>query len=248
MSSFDKIAVCDSKYCSLYDTLTELGYSCVRTRPDAVSITSAMLNSELSTFAADTGSIGKDELLKVFCFFKNIEHYAPCFIITSEPSAFDEFGFVHCCRREWEFEELLQKYFGHRTASYTKKPSLWTGSQSGLERTVTEIIQKMGVPPNVKGYRYLRSAVMLATEDMTVLDSITKRLYPTVAQTNQTTPTRVERAIRHAITTAWDRQNGDSKFIEDKLHCKISFDGDKPTNSELIALISDCLRLSEYKV
>ena len=60
----------------------------------------------------------------------------------------------------------------------------------------------MGVPPNVKGYRYLRSAVMLATEDMTVLDSITKRLYPTVAQTNQTTPTRVERAIRPAITTA----------------------------------------------
>ena len=207
-----------------------------------------MLKSDLSAFAADTGSIGKDELLKVFCFFKNIEHYAPCFIITSEPSAFDEFGFVHCCRREWEFEELLQKYFGHRTASYTKKPSLWTGSQSGLERTVSEIIQKMGVPPNVKGYRYLRSAVMLATEDMTVLDSITKRLYPTVAQTNQTTPTRVERAIRHAITTAWDRQNGDSKFIEDKLHCKISFDGDKPTNSELIALISDCLRLSEYKV
>ncbi len=74
MSSFDKIAVCDSKYCSLYDTLTELGYSCVRTRPDAVSITSAMLNSDLSAFAADTGSIGKDELLKVFCFFKNIEH------------------------------------------------------------------------------------------------------------------------------------------------------------------------------
>lgn len=100
MSSFDKIAVCDSKYCSLYDNLTELGYSCVRTRPDAVSITSAMLNSKLSAFAADTGSIGKDELLKVFCFFKNIEHYAPCFIITSEPSAFDEFGFVHCCRRE----------------------------------------------------------------------------------------------------------------------------------------------------
>ena len=246
MSSYDKIAVCDSKFFSLYDILTELGYSCVRTRPDAVSVTSVMLNSDLAAFAADSKAIGKDELVKVFRFLKNIDHYASCFVVTSEPSAFDEFGFVHCCRREWEFEELLQKYKGSSANTYAEKPLLWTDNQGGLERTVTEIIQKIGVPPNVKGYRYLRSAVMLATEDMTVLDSITKRLYPTVAQTNQTTPTRVERAIRHAITTAWDRQNGDSKFIEDKLHCKISFDGDRPTNSELIALISDCLRLSAY--
>lgn len=245
MSSFGKIAVCDSRFCSLYDILTELGYSCVRTGADAISVTSTMLNSDLSAFAADTKAISKDELIKTFSFLKNIEHHASCFVITSDSSPFESFGFVHCCRREWEFEELLQKYLGH--SSYTEKPMLWSESQSGLERTVTEIIQKMGVPPNVKGYRYLRSAVMLATEDMTVLDSITKRLYPTVAMTNQTTPTRVERAIRHAITTAWDRQNGDSKFIEDKLHCKISFDGDKPTNSELIALISDCLRLSSYK-
>ena len=113
-----------------------------------------------------------------------------------------------------------------------------------IEPVVTEIIQRIGIPANIKGYRYLRNAVMLALEDMTILDSITKELYPEVAKNNGTTPTRVERAIRHAITSAWDRGDGDVAFIENKLHCKIDFHGAKPTNSELIALISDCLRLN----
>lgn len=116
-----------------------------------------------------------------------------------------------------------------------------------MEPVVTEIIQRIGIPANIKGYRYLRNAVMLAVEDMTILDSITKELYPAVARSNGTTPTRVERAIRHAISSAWDRGDGDVAYIEDKLHCKIDFHGSKPTNSELIALISDCLRLNVCK-
>lgn len=116
--------------------------------------------------------------------------------------------------------------------------------KDSIEPVVTEIIQRIGIPANIKGYRYLRNAVMLALEDMTILDSITKELYPEVAKNNGTTPTRVERAIRHAITSAWDRGDGDVAFIENKLHCKIDFHGAKPTNSELIALISDCLRLN----
>lgn len=116
--------------------------------------------------------------------------------------------------------------------------------KDSIEPVVTEIIQRIGIPANIKGYRYLRNAVMLALEDMTILDSITKELYPEVAKNNGTTPTRVERAIRHAITSAWDRGDGDVAFIENKLHCKIDFHGSKPTNSELIALISDCLRLN----
>jgi len=116
--------------------------------------------------------------------------------------------------------------------------------KDNIEPVVTEIIQRIGIPANIKGYRYLRNAVMLALEDMTILDSITKELYPEIAKNNGTTPTRVERAIRHAITSAWDRGDGDVAFIENKLHCKIDFHGAKPTNSELIALISDCLRLN----
>lgn len=116
--------------------------------------------------------------------------------------------------------------------------------KDNIEPVVTEIIQRIGIPANIKGYRYLRNAVMLALEDMTILDSITKELYPEIARNNGTTPTRVERAIRHAITSAWDRGDGDVAYIENKLHCKIDFHGAKPTNSELIALISDCLRLN----
>ncbi|MBP1546078.1 MAG: sporulation initiation factor Spo0A C-terminal domain-containing protein [Oscillospiraceae bacterium] len=119
-----------------------------------------------------------------------------------------------------------------------------TQRSTGVEPMVTEIIQHIGIPANIKGYRYLRNAVMLAMEDMTILDSITKELYPAVARHNNTTPTRVERAIRHAISSAWDRGCGDSAYIERRLHCHIDFHGEKPTNSELIALISDCLRLN----
>ena len=132
------------------------------------------------------------------------------------------------------------------TQSFSALP--WGGHiperNDSIEPVVTEIIQRIGIPANIKGYRYLRNAVMLALEDMTILDSITKELYPEVAKNNGTTPTRVERAIRHAITSAWDRGDGDVAFIENKLHCKIDFHGAKPTNSELIALISDCLRLN----
>ena len=132
------------------------------------------------------------------------------------------------------------------TQSFSVLP--WGGHiperNDSIEPVVTEIIQRIGIPANIKGYRYLRNAVMLALEDMTILDSITKELYPEVAKNNGTTPTRVERAIRHAITSAWDRGDGDVAFIENKLHCKIDFHGAKPTNSELIALISDCLRLN----
>lgn len=132
------------------------------------------------------------------------------------------------------------------TQSFSALP--WGGHiperNDSIEPVITEIIQRIGIPANIKGYRYLRNAVMLALEDMTILDSITKELYPEVAKNNGTTPTRVERAIRHAITSAWDRGDGDVAFIENKLHCKIDFHGAKPTNSELIALISDCLRLN----
>lgn len=245
-AKFDKIAVCDGKSNLLYDIFTELGYNCIRVHPDAISATSAIVNSTLAAFAADTRVIETSELVRVFEFLRNIGHRILCFVLTSDPSAFDEFRFVRCCRRESEFKDLVE---GHlfcsskqeiHTEDSLKKPD----KAAELERTVTEIIRNIGVPPNIKGYRYLRTAVMLAAEDITVLDSITKRLYPAIAKSNQTTPTRVERAIRHAITTAWEKQNGNSKAIEDILHCKISFDGERPTNSELIALISDSLRLT----
>lgn len=116
--------------------------------------------------------------------------------------------------------------------------------ERNLETDVTEIIHEIGVPAHIKGYVYLRDAIMLAVNDSEILHSVTKVLYPTVAKKHQTTASRVERAIRHAIEVAWGRGKMDT--IEDLFGYTINTCKGKPTNSEFIALIADKIRL-EYK-
>ncbi|CFX50323.1 Sporulation transcription factor Spo0A [Syntrophomonas zehnderi OL-4] len=114
-----------------------------------------------------------------------------------------------------------------------------------LEVEVTKIIHEIGVPAHVKGYQYLRDAIMLVVEEINYLGAVTKELYPTIAVKYDTTPSRVERAIRHAIELAWDR--GDYDKINKFFGYTISGEKGKPTNSEFIAIIADKLRL-ENKV
>lgn len=116
--------------------------------------------------------------------------------------------------------------------------------QKNLEERVTDLLHEMGIPAHIKGYHYLRDAIMMAVDDMDVLNAITKILYPTVAKKYQTTSSRVERAIRHAIEVAWSRGKLDT--IEDLFGYTVSNGKGKPTNSEFIALISDTIQL-EYK-
>ena len=111
-----------------------------------------------------------------------------------------------------------------------------------LEIEVTRIIHEIGVPAHVKGYQYLRAAIMLVTEEINYLGAVTKELYPTIAKRYDTTPSRVERAIRHAIELAWDR--GDIDRINKFFGYTINGEKGKPTNSEFIAIIADKLRLS----
>jgi len=113
-----------------------------------------------------------------------------------------------------------------------------------LETDVTNMIHEIGVPAHIKGYQYLRDAIMMSVEDMDMLNSITKILYPTIAKSHQTTPSRVERAIRHAIEVAWSRGKMDT--IDELFGYTVSNGKGKPTNSEFIALISDKIRL-EHK-
>lgn len=110
-----------------------------------------------------------------------------------------------------------------------------------LESLVTTVIHEIGVPAHIKGYQYLREAILMAVEDMDVINAITKVLYPQVAKTFSTTPSRVERAIRHAIEVAWDR--GDLETLQRFFGYTISNTKGKPTNSEFIALIADKLQL-----
>ena len=111
----------------------------------------------------------------------------------------------------------------------------------GLENLVTSIIHEVGVPAHIKGYQYVREAIMIAVEDMDVINSVTKVLYPEVAKRFGTTPSRVERAIRHAIEAAWDR--GDLETLQKFFGYTVSNSKGKPTNSEFIAMISDRIRL-----
>lgn len=110
-----------------------------------------------------------------------------------------------------------------------------------LEKDVTDIIHELGVPAHIKGYQYLREAIMMAVEDVEMLGSITKILYPTIAKRFQTTPSRVERAIRHAIEVAWSR--GKMETLDELFGYTINTGKGKPTNSEFIALIADKIRL-----
>ena len=118
-------------------------------------------------------------------------------------------------------------------------------SSNDLESQVTKIIHQIGVPAHIKGYQYLRTAIILTVNDSDIINSVTKILYPTVAKKYQTTTSRVERAIRHAIEVAWDR--GDVEVLNSYFGYTIQNNRGKPTNSEFIAMIADNLRL-KYKM
>lgn len=111
-----------------------------------------------------------------------------------------------------------------------------------IEADVTDIIHELGVPAHIKGYQYLRDAIMMSVNDIEMLSSITKVLYPTIAEKYDTTSSRVERAIRHAIEVAWNR--GRMETLNALFGYTISTGKGKPTNSEFIALIADKIRLS----
>ena len=116
--------------------------------------------------------------------------------------------------------------------------------ERNLEADVTNIIHEVGVPAHIKGYQFLRDAIIMSVSDMEMLNSITKILYPTIAKRHQTTPSRVERAIRHAIEVAWSRGKMDT--IDALFGYTVSNGKGKPTNSEFIAMIADKIRL-DYK-
>lgn len=113
--------------------------------------------------------------------------------------------------------------------------------QENLEALVTNVIHEVGVPAHIKGYQYLREAIMMVIRDTEVINQITKQLYPEIAGKYHTTPSRVERAIRHAIEVAWGR--GEQGTVENIFGYTVSANRGKPTNSEFIAMIADKLRL-----
>lgn len=120
-----------------------------------------------------------------------------------------------------------------------------TTRPASIDAAITKIIHEIGVPAHIKGYQYLREAIAIVFEDVEILGSVTKVLYPRIAERYKTTPSRVERAIRHSIEVAWGR--GNMEAIRNVFGYTVSAAKTKPTNSEFIAMIADKLRL-EYRV
>ena len=177
---------------------------------------------------------------------------APSFIIFSvfsNPNTFIEAanaGAELCLMKPYNIGSLcehIESILRNRASGITVSAN--ENQTPDIETQVTKIIHQIGVPAHIKGYQYLRSAILMTIKDSDIINSVTKVLYPTVAKQYQTTTSRVERAIRHAIEVAWDR--GDVDTLNSYFGYTIQNNRGKPTNSEFIAMIADNLRL-KYKI
>ena len=171
---------------------------------------------------------------------------APAFFVcavVNNPNMFaeaTEAGAEYCMLRPLDYKQLDERI--RRVCSLRgtgRQPS--SDAAPDIETQITRVIHQIGVPAHIKGYQYLRTAIMMTVTDADVINSVTKILYPSVAKKYATTSSRVERAIRHAIEVAWDR--GDVETLNSYFGYTIQNSRGKPTNSEFIAMIADNLRL-----
>ena len=155
-----------------------------------------------------------------------------------------------CLLKPYNYSSMIEHIdaiAARRNKPHTSLPSVSTAPEPvgkndlDLETQVTQIIHQIGVPAHIKGYQYLRTAILMTISDSEIINSVTKVLYPSVAKKYSTTTSRVERAIRHAIEVAWDR--GDVDTLNSYFGYTIQNNRGKPTNSEFIAMIADNLRL-----
>ncbi len=175
----------------------------------------------------------------------------PLFVIVS--AFFDEhtlnaassLGAVYFVQKPFDAAIIPDRIRSLTGKSTSTAPALPSAQLPSLEAHVTDIIHEIGVPAHIKGYKYIRESIIMAVEDMEVINAVTKVLYPAVAKRFGTTPSRVERAIRHAIEVAWDR--GDIETLQKYFGYTVSNIKGKPTNSEFVAMIADRISLQRKK-
>lgn len=187
------------------------------------------------------------DAMEIITQAQKLEH-TPRFIITSAyESTFIERQVMEAGAAYFMLKPFTISVFGNRILSLmnSRLPIGAHSQEDNLELVVTDLIHQLGVPAHIKGYHYLRTAILSSIHDQALLESMTKQLYPIVAKQHSTTPSRVERAIRHAIEIVWER--GDLDTINAVFGYTVNNCKGKPTNSELIALLTDKLRL-QYAV
>lgn len=222
--------------------LRSMGLYVMTRRRDGKVILDAIRNDKPDVVVIDAILPNRDAI-EILGESRSLEN-PPAFIITSayenefiERQVMEQ-GAAYFMLKPFEISVL-----GNRIIGLTTKKSLPArqSGQESLEVVVTEMIHQLGVPAHIKGYHYLRAAILASIADQSLLESVTKQLYPTVAKQFDTTSSRVERAIRHAIEIAWDR--GDLDTINSFFGYTVNNCKGKPTNSEFIALLTDRMRL-----
>ena len=190
--------------------------------------------------------LAKKDGISVLKAIANMEH-KPITLATSAflteyvSTAAANLGVRYLMLKPCDMAALVERMEEIRGGESLRYPVQRRNDKVSIETLVTNIIHEIGVPAHIKGYQYLREAIIIAVNDMDVINAITKVLYPEVAKNFGTTPSRVERAIRHAIEVAWDR--GDLDTLQRFFGYTVSNTKGKPTNSEFIALIADKLQL-----
>ncbi|MCH5324509.1 MAG: sporulation transcription factor Spo0A [Eubacterium sp.] len=210
----------------------------------------AILDCAASTHPQVIVLMGSAESCRLIRSLRNIAEYSPLIAAVTDwtMNATDreliEAGADCCIPRPSDGAEIVTKIMS-LLISKSNGAALKEDDRDKLnmERAVTEIIHQIGIPAHIKGYHYLRTAIIYSVNDPEMINSVTKVLYPSVAQRYRTTASRVERAIRHAIEIAWDR--GDVDVLNSYFGYTVRTSRGKPTNSEFIALIADRLRLEQ---
>lgn len=250
MENKAKILLCDEngeERKRLIDFLTKSGFCQIDEATNGNSALDKILNGSYDLVILDLWLSGVDGIGVVRNTQSSNVKHKPSFILLSPINKQNvlleasEAGADICVLKPFDNLSLIAHIDSLlRMRSRAESKSILSES-SDMEAQVTKIIHQIGVPAHIKGYQYLRCAILMTIEDNDVINSVTKVLYPTVAKKYQTTTSRVERAIRHAIEVAWDR--GDIDTLNSYFGYTIQNSRGKPTNSEFIAMIADNLRL-----
>lgn len=237
---------------SMKEGLLKGGYRFVEEAQNGEDLLARILRSKPDVVVMDVWLSGLDGIGVLRNVRAAKEAKRPVFIVLSSVSSQSVFqqateaGADLCLLKPLNIQSLcehIQSLLSHRSTD-GRIPDL-PPKDPDMETQVTQIIHQIGVPAHIKGYQYLRTAIMLTIKDSDIINSVTKILYPSVAKKYSTTTSRVERAIRHAIEVAWDR--GDVDTLNSYFGYTIQQGRGKPTNSEFIAMIADNLRL-KYKM
>ena len=253
METNAKILLCDEsseERKRIIDFLIKTGFTNIDEASNGEIATQKLISGSYDLAIVDLWVSGIDGIGIIRAIQKSHLKKKPSFILTSPVNKQNilveasEAGADICMIKPYDSSSLVSHIDSIlRIRTRNSITSGFSGSND-IEAQVTKIIHQIGVPAHIKGYQYLRTAILMTIEDNDIINSVTKVLYPTIAKKYGTTTSRVERAIRHAIEVAWDR--GDIDTLNSYFGYTIQNSRGKPTNSEFIAMIADNLRL-KYK-